>query len=367
MDIEINGTFMECVVEPNSIHFQFDDDCYFDKTSLREKYKKKINETIKFATPIERIGWVFAKHDYAMEGSGFECSVKITNYEFSKDFLKNPYSNTNSYYRRLSQYDCLNLIKNQKCHDKDMKCANKDSCYYQDVLPEDPYPFWWDTKKYEIHECIFQKKILISFSETEDVLSHAVGKCKPKDFHCILPNSIVIWDQSLIHECKFELILSDIKFQETSENIIQAKTQKLSFYMTKEFETDQKCGDLKFTKTSSNLYIILNDDASEQQNKNNKNTISRLRQSKNPSLHLQSNDIQAIKYAEEDYTKVASLKWMVEQNCALMLNSIRPHLDVNDKFLILKENSNNKIILYTNNGLAYLPMCAPITKSKTML
>jgi hypothetical protein len=359
-DNEINGKFYECLTPSNMIHLQFDQLCHTNKTN---KETVKFNETVEGIT---KKAFIFTKHDFVLEGTGYECSIKITQYIYKKYAFYTDISESQQEYQQLTRLACYDLVKNKICNKQSMVCRNQDQCSYTENVHRE-YPWVWGTNTYTVYDCRFHQRIVMSMSNTAHVIPNPKGPCTAKDLECRLETSIVVWSETLLRACAFERIVyvDDMRLEHIAldidnghANILYSNKEKTAFQLTNEIVTS--CQDINFIKTTSHLYIAFVNTELEYKSMHN------LPVSKINSLHLQTSDYQFIRYAENDYNNYFIYQMILKTECISMLNIIRNNLDQNDKFLFMLDQANSEYILYINNGMAYIPHCKQIQTIKVL-
>ena len=346
---EINGRFYECLTPSNMIHLQFDQLCNNKKTDTEPIKAKAI------VPGLSKKAFIFTKHDFSLEGTGYECSIKITQYVYKRYALFTDISDSQQEYLQLTRLACYDLVKNRICNKQTMVCRNQDECSYTENVQKE-YPLLWGTNTYSVYDCRFHQRIVMSMSTTANVLPNPIGPCTARDLECRLETSIVVWSEALLRSCPFERIIyvDDIQLEQPiiengQADILYSNKEKTAFKMTNEIVT--ACQDINFIKTTSHLYIaFVNTDLEYK-------TMNNLPVSKLNSLHLQTTDYQLIRYAEDDYNNYFIYQMILKTQCTTMLNLIRNNLDQNDKFLMMVDQDNNEYVLYINNGQAYIPHC----------
>ena len=107
--IKVNSKFQYCNVGSIMHHLNLDDACLFQEQMATDR---TTGDRLKNVSEI----FVFSKHSYVVDGAGFECSMRKTEYAFEKSiFLSEFPSNDDGKYVKLSSYDCLNMVKSINC------------------------------------------------------------------------------------------------------------------------------------------------------------------------------------------------------------------------------------------------------------
>lgn len=119
------------------------------------------------------------------------------------------------------------------------------------------------------------------------------------------------------------------------------------------------CHDIRILETYEGLFVS---ELVQDQNKLDE-IIYKTRLSKLASMHLQTVDFRKLDAAENDFKHYSEYKRMLRLKCSNMLNTIRNFLDRNDFYLYLNDMTYNEIMLYINEGVAFVPKCRNLTNA----
>lgn len=301
--------------------------------------------------------YIFSKHNFILNGYGYECTMKMRKFSYEQDFLNNKYLSTSETFVELSPYDCMNMVKLQRCNKLNMECKTQDMCNFKEPMPSETYKGWYSRNEITNYECSFHKRIVVANTKGSQVFQNAIDECLPQNLYCRLANSIVIWNADLLRTCTFERLehVQDLQY-DSSLGIMTVFSEKLNllFKLTGSMETD--CNGIQFHGTSEGLYLAfdLKDDE--------KKMIENLPISNVSITHLQDKDIRELLLAETDKNLMGMIKIMKRLACSSMTNIIRSNLRHEDYFFKLNELGLVEVIIYFKNGLAYLPYCKNITE-----
>lgn len=367
--VVVNGDFKECLITRAMKHLTYDNMCFrqHDTHSLDDDdddydYDYTAEASYNFKrTVFSKNAALFTKHNYLLEGTGYECSVKIHKYIFETTIVftqRDPQIRES--YLSLTRMECLNIIENQRCNRVPMNCKNPDECHFVEETPKDAWPIWWGTTTVDVYECKFHRRVLLAVNENSDVLPHAVGPCKPMNMHCVLESSTVVWNDEMIRKCPFELLIrmQDLAFTNFNHQpdypLLISKQNKITLKLN--LKTMNACEpETQFYETTEGLYVTF------LRTELDKNNIKHFKTSMVNSLHIQSSDYRFLQLAEEDYKMYRVYRSIISLMCTTILNIIKSNMDNDDKFLVINESGSTEVIVYINNGLAYLPICKSVS------
>ena len=244
--IEIEDNFQFCHVDIDQKPIDTNDLCAVKvplNQDLIQNYSIMLNRsTIQFA--------VFSRSDNNINGKGYECEMFLHKRSYHESwFFAKTHRDESIETVILSEVECRTMVKNKKCGEEDLVC-NIDGCRYM-FEPKDDESYWsyFSTTDPIItfRTCRINFKTIISHSLNDMVFSH---NCYLKNYVCILENSIVVWDKSIINECAFVNVLNatfrlEGKFFTDDED-------KFSF----EYLQTEKICNLNSIKTTDGLNMI---------------------------------------------------------------------------------------------------------------
>jgi hypothetical protein len=358
----MNGDFKECMVQSNLNMLKIDKCPNFEDRQLPD---------VRLANLIVLSAFVYSKHQYVLEGLGQECSMKVRHFKLSADIFFNKYSEQNEEVRKLTRYECLNMIENESCNGRKMNCKSKDECYFlEERDPKtDVHPTWLGSHVFKLNECKFRNRLITADSFSKNVIHDSIGTCKVEDLYCELRGSIVIWSKELIRTCPLERILyiSDLYTHTDSNNYVDfyfsynqsllftPKEKQLNgtvFLSGKKFK---ECNNLEFIETTEGLYLGLIT------NQSTYHGLSKLPESKVKMIHLQEKDMRDILISQEDYSLFTLFKMNLIFACSAFLNTIRSNVNNDNTFVVVNEMGYaDDLIIYFNNGMSYLPVCSKV-------
>lgn len=359
--ISISGNFKECSAQKNAMHLTFD--------RCRERKKDLLGLNFKNNTKWRTLetwldsfkhlqAFVFSKHKMVLEGMAYECSLKIHKYWFETDIFFQVHTSSEQEVIQLSQFQCYDMIRNQKCGKTLMRCKSNSSCSFKEQMVTKKHPVWWSTNYVVLHECNFHQRLIVSANHDKKVIPSATSSCLANDHFCALEGSVVVWSRDILRACLFEKLLYMDDLQKNNMGVFVSLKHHLAFNFTLSSVTD--CGGITYWETHEGLYITFPTNAVE------KRKIEDLPTSQIPSVHLDNSDYRKLEIAEKDFTTMKEYESLLKLLCASMENLIRSNLDTVDKYLVINEMGLSEFIVYINDGVAYLPLCRIVDRIEIM-
>ncbi len=358
----MQGDFKECMVQSNQNMLKIEKCPDFEED-------RQLPD-VKSVNRIEGSAFVFSKHQYVLEGLGQECSMKVRTFKLSTNIFFNKYSEQTEEIKKLSRYDCLNMISNDNCNGRKMNCISKDECFYIEKrnAERDVHPTWIGTHVFTLHECKYRNRLLTADSTTKNVIHDTIGSCQVNDLYCELRGSIVIWGREIIRTCLLERVLYiwDLYSHKDSNNMIDfyySNNQSLLFtpvdhqhnFSVLRGKKIKGCGEYEFIETTEGLYLGLIEDEATYHG------LSTLPESKVKMIHLQEKDMRDILISQEDYSLFTLFKMNLVFACSAFLNTIRSNINNDNTFVVVNEMGYaDDLIIYFNNGMSYLPICSQV-------
>ena len=330
--ILINGNFKYCETHNNKAIWDLPDSCKHiidtEITTTEEFHvlERKTNE-------INGNGWQCMKTDY-----------KIKTYKnffgFDEDNAENPITIVNE----LSKEDCEEMVRTKNCGKIRMSC---EMGYCNTNIKPVINHYWLTEKTYEYSHCELYQIPIVSENKEVKIFTnqHALSSCKPIDLYCKFKNSIIIWDESIIHECPFAYV-SKIELENKHNMLINKKQGKL-FQVT---ENVTICNDIQGWRTIEGFYLAK--DLKENKLKPSENEIKTI-----DNLMLTEIDYQAANL----WNLVSQVfKSTNEKICQLYKSFINLYSKLDDEFFIFNDFNGNEAILYSDEGRIFVPQCFTI-------
>ena len=286
---------------------------------------------------VERLKWfVYNKLHEIVSGEGFQCKkIKLTRI-YNKGFFGEEHSDSYEDNLPLSAADCWEMVRTRKCNGSPMLCNGK-SCFFKDK--SEPKYSWWSKVIKEEFQCEFVPRVV---QAKEDKSSIFTENCKVSDLFCLLGDSTIVWDRSVIHDCPFNQIYSSFFFRDSDDTSLYFDTEK--HIAVKLIKLEKYCNKTVI-KTAEGLYLS-----------------SEILPGTELNL-LDSKGLQDLMLSDFDYSTRGLFK-IAEKidygTCKAIQISLSMFRSLNDKFMLLNDFNKNDVILYTNNGLILLPTCVNI-------
>ena len=148
----------------------------------------------------------------------------------------------------MTREDCLAMILTKKCGNMPMSCHDS-NCYYQSE-PKLEYQ-WLSQREYINYKCEIITRPIVGETEDSVVFPSSITNqaCTAKQLYCKTHDSIIIWDQDVIHKCQYEFVQS-ANFQ-IIDNVMIDKEQSLLFQLNKRVNNCE----MEMNSTTEGLYL----------------------------------------------------------------------------------------------------------------
>jgi hypothetical protein len=360
--VTVNGNFQHCMLNGPKHNIELNSLCNDDGflyqlsnenatnncTDCDVTRAGKLNDSVVLPTAV-----VYIKRHNMIEGFGYNCSMVIHALIENYDIFGNM-THESAEVQKVTRENCLLMVENDYCSLEKMNCSGRDNCYFKG--------FWRNLNSNQpfYSTCSYSKIKIVGKTEDTTLFKDAQGKCTANELECKLDQSLIVWKKDIIRKCFFEpvLYIDDLRQPyKRYRNLLESRKNRFLFTLTGESEL---CGTMQIFKTQEGLYIrhLAEED---EQNKTMEYIKSSL------SLEdLQDNDIREFMLAEEDFDKRNMLATVFRTACSSLINTIRSHIDAQDKFMVISEFGLKDAILYINDGLAYLPVCTNVSSIQVL-
>jgi len=320
-----------------------------NKQENREIYSKIIsyaykvanveNDTITFmlngATKSTAL-YIYGKLVHSVYGTGYQCSMIALTVTTSMSFFGAKYQSAVQQTAKLTEGECRIMVQTKKCQRNLMQCDGE-YCSYE-AIPNFEFS-WLSTKSYTDYSCTIKPRVMSANSENDRVFG---TKCIIKDRKCELHDSIIIWENDIIHKCPL---------YEVSNTLFKIKgfflwndREKLGF----QFENFLNICNSQVIQTTEGLFL------------------SRFKveeAQKTPPLNGELKELTNMLLADEDFARIESIEArnkIILQQCVNLKNNLRLLEKLEDEFLITEDYNKNEIVFYSNHGNVYKPRCAQV-------
>ena len=195
------------------------------------------------------------------------------------------------------------------------------------------------------YKCNFFPVAIIAESIDNDIFYEK--KCKAGKFECVINNSILVWNSSVIHRCPYERVGIDSNFTWQDNSVLIDYNNNIILQPTKKIET---CN-LTLYYTNEGLYVTSVKDL-EILDKSDIKTSSN------------SNLMDKLILSNIDFNEFNDLKWLKfvdTQVCTVLQSLLILYTRFEEEFLKVFNSKGEKAIIYTNNGIIYAPECVKVS------
>ena len=246
----------------------------------------------------------------------------------------------------MSESSCWEIIKNKKCNvkgvDYDLKCKDLTCSFQQE--PTEKFS-WWETNTGSSYKCLTIQRVIDAETKDSLVFNHL---CRVTDKQCRLPNSIVVWNIENLMDCPFTRVSNKITFEFDETGTFESEENHLLFKFS---QFSRHCKDVMMMRTTEGLYlsyqrlVLLTVD-----------DTARPKDSKAlTELILADRDF------ETDIT-IIKIHELAQIECTIFRNSLTFISFAHNKYVKIKDYKGNDIIIYSNFGNIYRPMCVDVDK-----
>ena len=209
---------------------------------------------------------------------------------------------------------------------------------------EDTFSYLGNIDK-DYYFCEFNSKIIVALTKFSKIFDN----CFVSHFECNLPDSIIVWNDNVIHACPFEIVMNDhFKYNQylvwsEDENVL---FQKLDIHI--------HCN-IEMYATQEGLFVVDEQHLTSFQKKILQNVTNKVDQKAVVDLQL----------ADADYKVFVNNKVfnkILTQNCYNYYNILQLFKHQQDKFLSIKDFNHNTLIIYSNGKQIIIPTCVTLNK-----
>jgi len=297
---------------------------------------------------------ILNKLHHEVSGIGYECSVYQKLKECTDPIIGGNFCISRDWEAlKLSATQCWSMANHNFCEikgenhyfGKQMNCSDK-GCF---LLHEEADKYNWGfTNKLYSHRCEVNKVQIIAQFPNASIFSET--DCRFNDFQCIKKNSIMVWNDTIRHECPFEYMRFDAnKFTWQSIDGFQYLVNHLSTLILRPTRDVIRC-ETDMLETNEGLYIM--------------RVPSRIPVELNYIGSIDSAYLEKLLISSIDYSRFAasSSSRIIEfQVCSMLSATLSMFRRQNNTFLRTVTSSNREIILFSLNYIVYIPECFDVT------
>jgi hypothetical protein len=329
--LKIDGKFRLCDnYGPMKSILDINKSCHLDDKALDRnyfRYESKANLTILYRS----------KH--LVYGKAYQCRETIITYTYYKNLFSGVETTTpEEKHTNLRRSDCEYMVRTKRCGTEIMDCDMSDTYCQKTIKPVAEFSRFTNLVK-QGRYCSVNVRQINADSPTSKLYSSALSGCRVNDLECTFSDSIIIWDQSVIHPCPFEY-LDRKEFKTWGGN--KVTTEKLLFELIGTFEA---CN-MTLHKTNEGLYMTLDPNAG---------LLPRAIKTPEIASFWALGELDNHRW---DYKK--KLIELEKRICTNFLSSINvAKLGPNGYFSVIDVNGN-ELILLNEDGTIFIPQCTPI-------
>ncbi|CAF0850122.1 unnamed protein product [Brachionus calyciflorus] len=180
---------------------------YFEKFNL--KYGAK--------TVLKKL-FMFGKLKQQIFGNGYHCMMKKHVLKTSESFFGSKFESIRTENMELNREECLQMVNTRKCNHNVMDCDGEYCSYSSNPVAE--YS-WMEETNIISYFCSTSPKLITAQSLDEHLFNK---NCKVSDKFCILHDSVIVWDNTIFHECPLYLIIEENFLITDSKDILLSNT-----------------------------------------------------------------------------------------------------------------------------------------------
>ena len=340
----INSTFKACTkdLEKNlvNINTMCVEQRNHDNSSL-EIYLEEAFMPITKAQEIRFPMYILGKMHYEVYGSGLQCTMKRHILKTSMNFLGMKYESFKTENIKLTYDECYIMNKSRPCRGKEMEC-DADFCTHSSN-PEPTY-IWLSEAVNETFSCTVTRKLVAAKHSHDNVFS---PYCIASDKRCQMHDSIIIWDESIFHNCPLyhisrETFVADLVSK--NPNMLLAHP-KMAFQVT---TSEQLCG-LKTVQTTEGVYLSL---------------FTNDKINKKPPENIDINEIKELLLSDidfESHSHAVDHRFLLHQDCNTLKTILQSFAITNkEDFLTYTMPDGDTTVFYSYMKNIYTANCKNI-------
>ena len=284
---------------------------------------------------------ILSKMHDLVNGDGWQCYKTIHSYEYTESIAWTRSKSSEVTSVHLKRRECKQMIDSKMCGDNKMTCENSNCWFTPTVTPD--YK-WWDTVTVKVESCKFHPKTIVA----KDLKTSLFGtRCLPEDLECNLHDSIVVWEKNILHESPFNKIFQEIFSH--SANLVWSDRLHVLFQTT---EQHTYCN-LQMWETREGLFILPTAKITSPQLQHLSGILANIDQKALTDLQL----------SDSDYYELKNIKMIERLNrkiCKLFKADLEVFRLSDNKFIRLRDDNNNPLILFSSNNAINVPTCVDV-------
>ena len=210
---------------------------------------KSCQSPVSLQTPLDSKFHILNKKSNEINGKGWSCTRKISELITWTDWLNNKHQDSvpSIIYEDLSREDCLEMVRTKKCYKEKMYCDNG---YCSTNIKRNLVHYYLQRVANIYTECEAFEVNIISENKDHKIITNerTFSACLSKDYFCKLKNSIIVWEDEIVHDCPFSIVKS-IQLETIGKALMNRKENKYFELL----ENITICNNIQAWKTAEGL------------------------------------------------------------------------------------------------------------------
>ena len=301
------------------------------------------NEPLKYQQDSPEEIYLLEKSHDAIYGTGWECKKEQIVVWANKSWTTSETTNSYSILVHLRPEECWNMVRTMTCEMRKMDCDDN-SCVTE-FVPSPVYKYPKDVS-YLGYKCSFKKRNIRAEHKDEGLFSKTGPPCLAQHHQCYLHDSIVVWNDDIIHECPYKLANIVKNVSKISASILYS--QDPLFFLTIN-DAFYMCA-MKIFKSNEGFFVSFSNISLHLDRAESSEDLMRY------SNYANTAEIDALQFQNQ---KQAIDLYMLKQEikCQTFNMYIQIMRTLNDRFFQISIDSNKTIVIYSFEGLLYIPKC----------
>jgi len=165
------------------------------------------------------------KRHNVIDGKGYQCKVSNITLYTTTGFWGDRSFHSVTQNVPLTREDCAAMVYTKSCFGKRLVC--EEGACSLNVEPTRGSG-WWSTEVTHGLFCAIVPRAIIGESENSILFTATNHVCKVNNFYCLLHDSIIIWDEDVIHSCPYDIVKL-ATFVDTDDHLFISKEDNLLF------------------------------------------------------------------------------------------------------------------------------------------
>ncbi|MCA9761179.1 MAG: hypothetical protein KC463_06680, partial [Streptococcus sp.] len=298
---------------------------------------------------------ILNKLHHEVSGIGFRCKAERITLKCEMGFFGGKNGCARSEWQKIEvkKDECWIMAKQKRCvlegksytFDKRMKCDHN-GCSVTEI-PDEKYT-WLETNTLHGYRCSMHKTSIMAETKETEIFAHE--GCKPREYYCEDDGETIVWDESAIHACPFELVPLGRNLTKVGNKYVMLINESALFEITS--KTTQ-CGIEMYT-TSEGLYIA----EAEEVEKITKLGVKWTNQTEAiNNLILSNMDFNS-------YRTYTTWRNVEQQICQMYETFLITTLTQKESYIRIKNRKSAEAVLFSSGGIIYVPECYETSEIK---